>query len=168
MLHNLDNESTPVPYHTSMVEALRVSAPALAIHWQVQTAVQEQSSLPRPIVAMVLYAVAVSIDCEYGRASLEQECGILGLDESTLSTIRHNPLGLEPRRVGAVIAFARKVAHSPAGLSPDDLHSLRRQGVNKAEIVEVIQLVALGRYLNVLAEALQIPVDPGFLMSHVA
>ena len=65
-----------------------------------------------------------------------------------------------PQRVRAIIEFAVKASHNPQSLVREDYERVRAQGITDEELVEIILIAAMGKYLDTLADALKIEVEP--------
>jgi uncharacterized peroxidase-related enzyme len=148
-----------VPFVPNIMKALAPSPEALTIAWGVYRSFFEQTTLPHSLVPMVLYAIAEAGNCRYCSAKNELTCRTLGIDEETLNALVHDLDSVSPQRIAAIIGFAVKVAHDPQGLVTEDYERVREQGGTDAEIVEVVQLAALGKYFDIIADALKIQVD---------
>jgi len=118
------------------------------------------SSLPQPVVSMMLYSIAVALDCQYCGSFHRLTCRTIGIDENMLAALGSNLGTVTPERVQAIIKFGTKAATAPKSLSKADFDALGELGISDAEIVEIIGLAALGRYLNIITDALKIEVDP--------
>ena len=148
-----------VPEVPNFFKALAVSPAALAIEWAAFKAMIEHRTLPQSLAAMISYAIAEQNECQYCSASHELSCRTLGIDEETLHKLVNDLPNLTPERIRATIQFALKVARSPKSLVREDYDDLRAQGVSDEELVEIIQLAAMGSSGDVLADALKVDVD---------
>jgi len=148
-----------VPEVPNLFKALATSPAALAIEWALFKALYERSTLPQSLFAMLMYAIASQNDCQYCSASHELSCRTLGIDEETLRKLVEDLPNLTPERIRATIQFALKVARSPKALVREDYDNVRAHGVSDEELVEIIQLAAMGSSGDVLADALKIDVD---------
>ena len=148
-----------MPVVPNFVKALATSPAALSIYWTSQRAYLEHSTLPQSLTSMILYAIAVRNECEYCSANHELSCLVLGIDEATLRTLIEDLPHLSPERIRLTIEFALKVALRAKELVRADYDKLRAQGVTDEEIVEIIQVAALGSSGDVLADALKVEVD---------
>ena len=149
-----------VPVVPNILKALAVSPEALSIAWGAYRGLLENWTLPQSLVPMILYTIAETGNCEYCSAKNELTCRSLGIDEETLSALVTDLGSVSPRRVAAIIGFAVKTAHNPQSLAPEDYERVREQGVTDAEIVEIIHVAALGKYFDILADAMKVQVDP--------
>jgi len=118
-----------------------------------------QTSLPTSLAAMILYTVAAANKCNYCGSIHKVTCRTVGIDEDTLAALDSDLAGLSPRRVQAIVAFAKKCATDRQSLVDADYDSIREQGVSDEEMVEIISLAALGNYLDTLADSLKVEVD---------
>jgi len=117
------------------------------------------SSLPQPIVAMLLYSISLARQCQYCSSMHRLTCRAVGVDETMLSAVGNDLGSVTPERVQAIVAFGIKAAMSSSDLTEADYDKLRNMGISDSEIVEIVALSGMGVYLNIIAEALKIEVD---------
>lgn len=117
------------------------------------------SSLPQPVVAMLLYSISLARSCQYCSSFHRLTCRMVGVDESMLAAVGNNLGSVTPERVQAIVAFGVKAAMSSGDLTDADYDKLRDMGISDGEIVEIVALAGLGVYLNIVADALKIEVD---------
>jgi uncharacterized peroxidase-related enzyme len=55
---------------------------------------------------------------------------------------------------GALCAFATKLTHQPAEITPGDLDALRSQGFDDRAIHDAVQVIGYFNYINRIADAL--------------
>lgn len=118
------------------------------------------SSLPQPVVSMMLYSIAVALECQYCGSFHRLTCRTIGVDEDMLAALGSDLESVTPERVRAIIRFGTTAAVAPKTLGKADFDALAELGISDAEIVEIVALAGLGRYLNVITDALKIEVDP--------
>ncbi len=148
-----------IPFVPNIDKALAVSPKALAGKWQLFRHVFSGTSLPASLAAMILYTVAAANKCNYCGSIHKVTCRTVGVDEETLAALDSNLAGLSPRRVQAIVAFAKKCATDRHSLGDADYENLREQGISDEEIVEIVSLAALGNYLDTIADSLKLEVD---------
>jgi uncharacterized peroxidase-related enzyme len=148
-----------IPFVPNIDKALAISPNALAGKWQVLRNVFLRTSLPTSLAAMILYTVAAANKCNYCGSIHKVTCRTVGIDEDTLAALDSDLAGLSPRRVQAIVEFAKKCATDRHNLSDADYDSVREQGISDEEIVEIISLAALGNYLDTIADSLKLEVD---------
>ncbi len=117
------------------------------------------SSLPQPVVAMLLYSISLARSCQYCSSFHRLTCRMVGVDESMLAAVGNDLGAVTPERVQAIVAFGVKAAMSSNDLTEEDFDKLRDMGISEAEIVEIVALSGMGVYLNIVADALKIEVD---------
>ncbi|MCA1560913.1 MAG: peroxidase [Acidobacteria bacterium] len=61
----------------------------------------------------------------------------------------------------ALMEFAEKVTRAPWTAAPDDLDRLRAQGLSDLAISDAVQVIAYFNYINRLADALGVDLEPG-------
>jgi alkylhydroperoxidase family enzyme len=149
-----------LPIVPNMDKALAVSPAALAIHWGFTRSFFEHTTIPESLTAMILYTIAETGNCEYCSASNELTCRTLGIDEETLSALVEDLGNVSPQRIAAIVEFAVKASHDPQGLVARDYEKVREQGITDEELVEITHIAAIGTYLDTLADALKVEVEP--------
>jgi uncharacterized peroxidase-related enzyme len=68
--------------------------------------------------------------------------------------------GVTPR-LAALLEYAEKVALTPALSAEDDLRQLRTLGWGDRELHDAVQIVSYFCYINRIADALGVEVEPG-------
>jgi uncharacterized peroxidase-related enzyme len=152
-------EAMQIPFVPNILQMLANSPQALKATVGAIAELQLNSTLPRPVVSMVLYSVAAASECRYCGSMHKLSCRTLGIDDATLAALSGNLGTLTPERVQAIVAFAVKAAKAPKDLTGGDFEKLRDMGISDAEIVEIVALAALGGYLDAIADALKVDVD---------
>src|SRR5688572_18938371 len=145
-----------MPAIRNFMKVLAASPAVLTTWWAGKRTFYRQTTLPESLITMIFYSIAVQNECEYCSAVHELSCRTLGIDEATLQTLIHDLSDLAPERIRATIEFALKVARAPKSLTREDYDSLREHGVGDDEIVEIVQIAAIGMSENILADALKI------------
>jgi uncharacterized peroxidase-related enzyme len=148
-----------VPYVPNWAKALSVSSAALATHWDFQSSFYRRITLPRTLVAMILYTIAETGNCEYCSALNEMYCRTMGVDGELLTALVKDLGNVSPERIQAIIAFALKAARVPQDVEAEDFERLRKHGIADEEIMEIILVAAISRYTNTLSDVLRIDVD---------
>ena len=147
------------PTVPNMVRALAVSPAALKVHMAAQEGWMTHLTLPMSLVSMICYTIAERSDCEYCAAANELTCRTLGVDDATLSALAKDFDNVNPERIRAIIEFSYQAAKHPQSLEPADYDALRAYGISNPEIVEIVVVAGLAKYLDIIADALKIPVD---------
>jgi len=117
------------------------------------------SSLPQPVIAMLIYSISLARNCQYCGSFFRLTCRTVGVDEAMLAAVGNDLDGVSPERVQAIMSFGLKAAMASNALTEADYDNLRDMGVSDAEMVEIVALAGLGVYLNIVADALKIDVD---------
>jgi uncharacterized peroxidase-related enzyme len=149
-----------VPVVPNYAKAMAVSPAALTVYWDFQRSFYQHTTLPQSLTAMILFTIAETANCKYCSAGNEFTCRTLGVDEETLSALVEDLGTVSPQRLQAIIAFAIKAAEDPQGLVAEDYDRVREQGVTDEEMGEIILIAAIGKYNDILADALKVEVDP--------
>ncbi|MEO0561481.1 MAG: hypothetical protein AAF125_05185 [Chloroflexota bacterium] len=128
--------------------------------WQVMKNIYLESSLPKALTAMILYNIAETGGCKYCGSIHKLTCQTLGITEESLKALAGDLESLNPERVQAIIRFANKAANRPLELVERDYEIIREHGVTDDELTEIVAVAAMGKYADIMADALKITVDP--------
>jgi uncharacterized peroxidase-related enzyme len=120
---------------------------AAARGFALDTATQERIAL----------AVAESNACEYCVSAHTAIGGHAGLSNEEMLLNRRGASG--DARAAATVAFARALNEQLGDVTTAELESARAAGLSHAEIVEIIALVALNIYTNIIGKATQVDID---------
>ena len=148
-----------LPFVPNIVATLANSPQALSGTMGLLGPLYLNTTLPRPVVSMMLYSIAAALECRYCGSIQKMSCRMAGVDEDTLAALCADLHGLTPERVQAVVAFAVKAARNPKSLAAEDFAGLRRHGFGDSEIVEIVALAGMAAYLNIIADGLKVDVD---------
>lgn len=148
-----------IPYVPNGSRALAASPGALTFYTDLTRLYYEQITLPQSLSTMIFFAIAKSNNCTYCSAARELSCRTLGIDEELLTDVIEDLDNVRPERLRAIIDFAIKGSHDPQGLVEADYEELREQGVSDAEMVEIATTIALGKFMDTLADISKIEVD---------
>lgn len=148
-----------MPFIPNAMKVLAGSPAALAIYWNMIRGFYQYSTLPQSLVSMILYTVAQRGQCQYCSANHELTCRTLGIDEATLSALAQDLSHVSPQRIRAIIEFAEKAAHAPKSLTAEDFERVRAEGVTDDELIEIVQVAAIGVFSDIMADSLKLEVD---------
>lgn len=151
-----------IPFVPNLHRGLAGAPNVLSGTWEALRNVFLGTSLPMPLASMILYSIAAAKKCRYCSAVHHVTCLNVGVEQDTLAALDGDLAGLSPRRVQAIVRFARKCALDPQSLEAGDYEAVRAEGVGEQELVEIIGLAALGNYLDTVADAMKIEVDDAF------
>ncbi|NKB47760.1 MAG: hypothetical protein GKS02_00195 [Alphaproteobacteria bacterium] len=148
-----------VPEVPNIDKVLAHSPPALKATTALLGELYMGSSLPQPVIAMLLYSISLARSCQYCGSFHRLTCRMVGVDEAMLAAVGNDLGSVTPERVQAIVSFGIKAAMSTNDLTQADYDKLRDMGISDSEIVEIVALAGLGVYLNIVADALKIDVD---------
>jgi uncharacterized peroxidase-related enzyme len=60
----------------------------------------------------------------------------------------------------ALCAYAEKLTRAPAAMSAEDVEALRVEGLDDVAIHDAIQVISYFNYINRVADAVQVPLEP--------
>lgn len=158
-IYDAVKKAMQVPVVPNIDKILANSPPALKGTVNLMGDLYMGSSLPQPVVAMLLYSISLARSCQYCSSFHRLTCRMVGVDESMLAAVGNNLGSVTPERVQAIVAFGVKAAMSTNELTDADYDKLRDMGISDGEIVEIVALSGMGVYLNIVADALKIEVD---------
>lgn len=159
-LYDVSKRLFQSPTVSNLSKALGMSPVSLQYFLDSTASMYKNITLPQSITSIIFYTVAQKSDCTYCTAAHEVTCRTLGVDEATLATIAENLGELNPERIRAIIEFAVKTAKYPQTLVPEDYENLRSRGISNDEIVQIINVAGFAVYLDIVADALKVEVDP--------
>ena len=108
----------------------------------------QEDHLSRTQKERVLLAVSAANQSSYGVALHEQMLKLLGVAEAEITRLING--GLPEGPDGALIAFARRLILQPMEHGEADVERLRRAGFSEPQIVEVIVLIGVCDFLNIM------------------
>lgn len=84
------------------------------------------------------------------------------MDENLAERLQRDPVGpgLE-ERWRALLAYAVRLTAAPARCTRADVDALRAAGLRDEEIVDGVQVAAYFNYINRIADALGVDLEPG-------
>lgn len=113
--------------------------------------------IDKPMQERIALALAESNGCEYclsAHSAIGRHAG-LGDEEMLL-----NRLGASTDpRAAAAVAFARALNDNAGEITTEEFDSVRSAGFSDAEIVEIIALVALNVFTNILGKSTRVDID---------
>jgi uncharacterized peroxidase-related enzyme len=160
-LYDTIKRELQMPFVPNMLKTLGASPAALAIHMGRFQALYANLTIPHSLVAMIGYTVAEYANCEYCSVNNELMCRNLGIDEKVLAQVARDLGNVNPERVRVIIQFAVKMSHEPQTMTNEDFDKMREYGVNDAEILEIVMVVAHSVSSDIIADTLKVPVEQG-------
>ena len=117
-----------------------------------------KGGLPAATRERIAIAVAEINGCNYC-LSAHSYIGknMAGLDEAEIAANRAGASN-DPK-ADAAVRFAAKVAHARGQVSDDDVRAVRLAGYDDAQIVEIVQHVALNTWTNYMNEVARTEID---------
>ena len=134
----------------------------LEIVWDHMHHMYHSGEIPFEFKSKISLVVASVMECEGCRFFHESALENLGVDESNVEDL----MELEIRETGfspteaVVLKFAQKAAENPHSLTDEDLEALRELGFSEAELLEILDCIAIHVYTAVL-QAMSGIVYPG-------
>jgi len=119
------------------------------------------ASLSAPEQQIVQLAVAVYNECPYCRAAHRGGCRQAGVAQADIELVEKGSLP-EDRRLRSVVSATWQVLDTRGWLSPSDLASLEDEGIDRAQLYEVVALVGLKTISNYVNHIAHTPIDPQF------
>ncbi|EMI21445.1 Alkylhydroperoxidase AhpD core [Rhodopirellula maiorica SM1] len=134
----------------------------LAGTWGLIKNILLDGSLPRSTKELIFVAIAVDRECHYCRDAHTACCRILGVEDSTIRAVMEGLSEELPERIRDILRFAVKCAAGPHQLRDEDYDSLRQQGLDTEQILEVIAAASMAVYATIIADATLIDTDAMF------
>lgn len=119
------------------------------------------ASLSAPEQQIVQLAVAVYNECPYCRAAHRGGCRQAGVAQADIELVEKGSLP-EDRRLRSVVSATWQVLDTKGWLGPSDLASLEAEGIDRAQLYEVVALVGLKTISNYVNHIAHTPIDPPF------
>jgi uncharacterized peroxidase-related enzyme len=130
--------------------------------WGLLQGAMLSGNLPRALKEMLVAAVSHDRQCMYCEAAHLACCRSLGIDTATLQILVERVEHLTPSKVRDIILFAVKCARNPQSMTDADYASLHGHGLNDEDIMELISVIGLAVYLNIVADATGVTPDDMF------
>jgi uncharacterized peroxidase-related enzyme len=117
-----------------------------------------EGSLPAPTRERVALAVAEVNGCEYClSAHTYLAKNVAKLDDAEIAANR-NGASNDPK-ADAAVRFAVKVARDRGHVSEEDLRAVKLAGYDNAQVIEIVQHVALNSWTNYINEVAKTEID---------
>ena len=117
-----------------------------------------QGALPAPTRERIALAVAEINGCSYClSAHTYLGRNLAKLDDAEMTANRHG--ASNDLKADAAVRFAAKVARERGHIGDDDLRAVRMAGYSDAQIIEIVQHVALNTWTNYINEVAKTDVD---------
>jgi uncharacterized peroxidase-related enzyme len=155
--------STGLHFVPNFFRTLAICPDALTGTWTAYRDIGRGGTLPHVLKEMVFSAISVARNCKYCAAAHLAFCKVLGADPASLAALSGDLDALQPRRTREVVKFGVKCALNPAGIAESDLTVLRGHGLSDAEVVELVSMCAFSTYATIVADALKLETDAGFM-----
>lgn len=110
---------------------------------------------------IVQLAVAVYNECPYCRAAHRGGCLRAGVDQADIELVEKGSLP-EDRRLRSLVSATWQVLDTRGWLGSSDLASLEAEGMDRAQLYEVVALVGLKTISNFVNHIAHTPIDPQF------
>lgn len=130
--------------------------------WGLLQGAMLSGNLPRALKEMLVAAVSHDRKCVYCEAAHLACCRSLGIDTATLQVLVERVEDLTPAKVRDIILFGVKCARNPQSMTHEDYASLHSHGLNDEDIMELISVIGMAVYLNIIADATGVPPDDMF------
>ncbi|MDL5363875.1 carboxymuconolactone decarboxylase family protein [Halalkalicoccus sp. NIPERK01] len=134
----------------------------LKVVWDHMHHMYHGGEIPFELKSKISLVVASVMECEACKFFHESTLENLGIDESAIEDLK----GLEIRETGfspseeVVLKFAQKATENPHAITDTDLEALRELGFSEAELLEILDCIAIHVYTAVL-QAISGIVYPG-------
>lgn len=106
-------------------------------------------------------AISVFNECEYCRAAHSTGSRMAGLGEADVDAIERGELPQSPR-LRTLVSAAWQLLEAKGFLTADQLKALEAEGVDRAQLYEVVALVGLKTISNYVNHIAHTPIDAAF------
>jgi uncharacterized peroxidase-related enzyme len=130
--------------------------------WDLVRNVLVMGEIPRWTKEMIFVAISKDRGCRYCTAAHIACCRMLGVKPDLLEDLVRDVNAITDLKLRDMILFTRKCSRDPQSLRESDYEQLRRHGLKKSEIVEMIAMSAFAVYANILADATAMDPDEMF------
>jgi uncharacterized peroxidase-related enzyme len=125
----------------------------------------EGGSLTTPEQEVVLLAVSRYNDCHYCTSVHGKKAVSAGLDRETVETVNSGGLPSD-NRLRVLVQATRLMLDKRGWLDEEDLDSLQKKGVDRAELYEINALIGIKTFSNYVNHVAQTEVDSEFELPH--
>ena len=149
-------EGVPINIITSLSERPDILAVVLALINRIVL----QGLLPPTVKQMIAMTIAMQNDCRYCTRLHTSALETMGVPQEVIQSCASDPelTGVPPPQ-RAILTLALKTSRDPQSVTDDDFQILRDNGLNDAEIMEVMIMAAAENFLNTWARVSRIPID---------
>lgn len=130
--------------------------------WDVVRNVLVSGDIPRWKKEMMFVAISKDRQCKYCTAAHIACCRMLGVKPELLESLVHDIDSIDDLQLRDMIRFSLKCSRNPQSINDADYQTLRDQGLNQSEIVEIVGMSALAVYANIIADATAMDSDAIF------
>lgn len=132
---------------------------ALSTTWETYKQLLINGVVPRKVKEMIYLAVSLSKGCRYCSSSHLALCEMYSVGEESIDSIINSIDTLTPDRMRIIITFAVRVANEPKTLTAEDYEILYGEGLDMAEIVEILSMATFCAAGTQLAQAAGLHVE---------
>ncbi len=144
----------------NLFKEMKVSPATLLVYIKGMEALSQGELTPRQQQAVAL-TVSTANGCHYCQAAHGWLGGKVGISVKDLEAIRQG-LVPETEEVGKVVRASRVVLEKKGWLESADLKELEQQGLNRAQLYEIVALIGLKTISNYVNHMAHTPVDAQF------
>lgn len=130
--------------------------------WGLLQGAMLSGNLPRALKEMLVAAISHDRKCMYCEAAHLAVCRSLGVDTATMQALVEDVDSMTPAKVRDILLFGVKCARNPQGMTQEDYASLQGHGMSDEDIMELISVIGLAVYLNIVADATGVTPDEMF------
>jgi len=145
----------------NLFRSMGANPPLLAANWQKFKATILQGQLPRTVKEMIGVVVSDIAGSEYAKQVHLHSLSVQGVQTLWLRQLTDSSSDNEalPDTIRAMVAFARKAAISPVGVSDADFDNMRESGLTAEECFELIATVDLFKSVNTYTDLVKVEID---------
>ena len=142
---------------TALFTALSSRPDLTVATWNLFKLLIAKGQLPPSVTQLILLTISARANCAYCEQAHRRALESMGIDSATIDQCLKDPANARvPELHAKIIQFALKAARSPNDITDDEVEKLRHDGLTDGELAETAILVATTRFLNTIAEALEV------------
>jgi len=127
--------------------------------WTAYRNVSTRGAIPEVLKEMIFVAISAARNCAYCEAAHHAFCRILRVDEETCKNLVSSVDSIRPERTRDIVKFGLKAGLDPQSINDADYDILKKHGIDRAEIIEIVAMSGFAVQAITIADALKLDVD---------
>lgn len=132
----------------------------LSATWEFTKNTMFSGQLPPTVKQLIAMVIAKQNDCRYCEVAHTGALEAMGVPQNVIQSCASDPnLAEVPPPQRAMLKVALKASRDPKSVTDEDIQSLRDQGLNEGEIIEVLMVAAYAIFGDFWADVSGVVVD---------